>query len=228
MRYRDLGCVLDEIGKSVAELQKSLGDEWQGKEGGFQLWLSNNVRVARPAWTERFRLPGFATPPTASFWAFGVGRIDSYAPTAEEGLRELLAELYSRLGKPERPPEASVEAIGELMQELARIGAAMSPPGIKPEVSRDEGPCFDLSFDSRDTGRPRVRLSFDNLAVRYICRRHWEALPVDLRCECSDKTLLDALEEVIAQACYHYYYYGRRWYPFLEFLRGLFRPRIGT
>jgi len=183
MRHQDLGYVLGEFGEVVSKFRTS----W---DEGFELKLSNGR-------------PPSDLSPTAKIFAPAVGTIMSHAPTVAEGVQELMIELHSRLGT--RLDDGylfkmPVEAFGQLMEELAVIGAPMSDPKKRVRVGRNRGPFLSLELRALPQ-EPNAVLFFGNLGEGYKDPNFRHSNSIFFRGP--SETVLDALDKVVAQARGH-------------------------
>jgi hypothetical protein len=173
-----LDCIWKEIGKTVAAFLKSRGCSVK-RPPVFRLRLWNNFGGS-----------------TAELSGPGLDIFRGRAPTVEGGVREILTQIHERLGHdPNESGDSlpSLEALVELMWEVAEMGAEMSICEVG--VGQSEGPVFCLDLCPY-CPRFKAELYFADIERRY-------GDPDHLFFHASEGSVLDALEEVVGQARDH-------------------------
>jgi len=186
--------VLRELGQSINEFRKSrtcCAEDYSI----FTLDLRNGLSSPKDK------------TPTVELWAREASCLfENQALTIEDGLRDVLIKIFEgisrNLGHPPRHEGFNlsaipVEAFGELMQELAEIGAVMSKSKTKAEVGRFKGPNICLEIDTIDG--PRTELYFGSIKEKYASFHGYDAVLFESRAE----NILDALEKTITKAHEH-------------------------
>lgn len=182
-RQRDIERVFKEIGRVVSKLQKGKPDVGESEDFEVELW--NGIGS------------GGDNTPAVRVSARNTDSFESKALTVEKGLRDVLTQMYRKLGFHLGDYDFSnlpVDAFGELMKEIVEIAAAMHPEEIEPKVGRRQGPTVALTIDFIN---PEAEIYFARVHYRFLKRNGY---PSCRFYSGNGLSTMQAIEDVVGQA----------------------------
>lgn len=213
VRWQDIETVLAEMRRLVGELQRGTRCVIGGTSD-FDLTIWNGIRMPNDNTT------------TVRVWTVNAGTFESRARTVQEGLRDVISQMYRKLGRHPKHwcpicheehdgydlTALPVDAFGELMQELADIAVKMHlNKMMKPAVGRNVGPTFNLKIKGLNR---YAEIYFAEVQERFVEQifsdygRRW--LSVQSK---KGLCLMQSLEDVMTEVHQHFKKYSQHRCP---------------